>query len=372
MHEQYSKLFGAYKRVGLKNGRMMYINWKTNSRLFYSNYTYHSNYFDNHTETEEYRMKWTVPFENYVVFDINCNDIEPTNSNCSPEWRFCNVSEFRGLELNLDCTIIEHIKFECKNDSMDIKPIENNQEKCQDLELSSNDGIAKTVPEMMGIYSLEDYLYNDMPVYVHKELGFNLTFDDSDSAWEIHYGTYLLSFNLYCEDTDISSDGKCEFGWSFPSNGQGIYALDWSASIKCIKPSPLVTNVPTGVNCQTFQLMSSTAFEVEGIAFKLGEYVITDSTYNGMVVYLNRDTSYFLYSMGSILAESSKRWVIGSELGSKNIAFFNVYCSNLDNPANGNCKYGWFYYNEESQKWKYDINMRIQCTNNVANSITLF
>ena len=121
--------------------------------------------------------------------------------------------------------------------------------------------------------------------------------------------------------------------------------------------------------------MSSTAFEVEGIAYKLGEYVITDSTNNGMVVYLNNDNGYLLYSTGSALVESSRRWIIGPELDSEilgDLAFFNVYCSNLDNPANGNCKYGWFYYNLESKKWKYDINMRIQCTNYVANSTTSF
>ena len=40
------------------------------------------------------------------------------------------------------------------------------QEKCQELELSSNGGIAKKAPEIMGIYSLEDYLFNNMVVYV--------------------------------------------------------------------------------------------------------------------------------------------------------------------------------------------------------------
>ena len=100
MHEQFSKLFGAYERLGLKNGRMMYINWKTNSRLFYGNYIYHNNYYDNHTETEEYRTKWALFSDNYIAFDINCNDLMPTNSNCKPEWRFCNYSFLEVLELN--------------------------------------------------------------------------------------------------------------------------------------------------------------------------------------------------------------------------------------------------------------------------------
>ena len=386
MHEQFSKLFGAYERLGLKNGRMMYINWKTNSRLFYGNYIYHNNYYDNHTETKEYRTKWMVIFEHYNVFDINCNGIVPTNSNCSPEWRFCHTYRFDRffIELKLECAIIEHIKFECKNDSMKIKPIEDNQEECQELKFSSNDGIAKTVPEIMGIYSLQDYLFNDMVVYVHKKMGFNLTFVGSHSgttnptlqnqlpsgAWEIRKSTHILSKNLYCDDADLSMDGKCEFGWTHPINDQGNYKLDWSASIICIKPSPVVTKVPTGVNCRTFQLMSSTAMDVENIAYKLGEYVITESTNNGMVVYLNRDTSYFFYWVESTFVEGLKYWAIGSELGSETKSFFNPYCSNLDNPANGNCKYGWFYHNLESRAWKYDINMRIQCTSFVANSIT--
>ena len=112
--------------------------------------------------------------ENYVVFDINCDESVPTNSNCSPEWRFCNDYKFNRNEFKLDCTIIDHIKLECKNNSMDIKPIENNKEKCQELELSSNDGIAKTVPEIMGIYSLDSYslvidnhVYHDMVIYAH-------------------------------------------------------------------------------------------------------------------------------------------------------------------------------------------------------------
>ena len=90
----------------------------------------------------------------------------PKNSNCNPEWRFCNASILEFLELKLDCFIIETIKFQCINDSMDIKPIEDDQEKCQELELSSKDGMAKEVSEIMGIYSLEDYLYNGMVVYV--------------------------------------------------------------------------------------------------------------------------------------------------------------------------------------------------------------
>ena len=185
----------------------------------------------------------------------------------------------------------------------------------------------------------------------------------------IHTSPHLpLSKNIYCDDADLSMDGKCECGWSYPKNFQEMYQLDWSASITCIKPSPVITNIPTGAICQTFQLMSATAFEVEGIAYKLGEYMITESTNNGRVVYQNRGNGLFFYSFAENI--DNKYWAIGLEVGSEYAFFFNRYCSNLDNPANGNCKYGWFYYNDTSQSWKYDINMRIQCTNYVANSIT--
>ena len=221
------------------------------------------------------RTKWTVWFKDnlkvYRVFDINCDAIVPTDSNCNPEWRFCNYSVLEPLNLKLDCIIIESIKFQCINDSTDIKPIQDNQEKCQELELLSNDGIAKTVPEIMGIYSLEDYLYNDMVVYVHKDNGFNLRYINNSidkqnqllpGAWEIYNDTNVLTYNRFCEDTDLSIDGKCEFGWNYPVNDHR-FRLDWSALIICIKPSAMVTNIPTGVICQTFQLMSATAFEVE-------------------------------------------------------------------------------------------------------------
>ena len=88
MLEQYPQLFGSYELNGLINGRARYINPKTNSGIFYSNSTYHRNYYDNLTETEEYRTKWLLHFEDYVAFDIICNDILSTNSNCNPEWRF--------------------------------------------------------------------------------------------------------------------------------------------------------------------------------------------------------------------------------------------------------------------------------------------
>ena len=120
MNEQYPKLFGAYERVGLINGRVMYRNPKTRSEAFYSNSIYHSNYHDNQKETEEYRSKWAVLFEDYLAFDINCNDIMPTNSNCNPEWRFCNASILDILELKLDCVIVDTITFQCKNDSMEV------------------------------------------------------------------------------------------------------------------------------------------------------------------------------------------------------------------------------------------------------------
>ena len=84
--------------------------------------------------------------------------------------------------------------------------------------MSSNDGIAKTVPEIRGIYSLENNLYNDKVVYVHKDIGFELKFNYSTNlqnqlhpgAWGIYNGTHLLSYNTNCEDTDISTDGKCD------------------------------------------------------------------------------------------------------------------------------------------------------------------
>ena len=120
MQEQHPKLFGTYERVGLVYGRMMYMNPKTRSRIFYNNRTYHDNYYNNHKETEEYRTKWMVAFENYLVFDINCNDIVLTNSSCNPEWRFCIASVLEVLELKLNCAIGEDIIFQCKNDSIDI------------------------------------------------------------------------------------------------------------------------------------------------------------------------------------------------------------------------------------------------------------
>ena len=381
MQEQYPGLFGAYERVGLVNGRMMYMNPKTWSEIFYSNSIYHRNYYDDHTETEEYQTKWTVKFEDYLkfyrAFDINCYDIVTTNSNCNPEWRFCNYTALDRPKLKMDCIIIEAIKFQCINDSTDVKPIQDNQEKCQELELSSIDGIAKTVPEIMGIYSLEDYLYNDMVVYVHKDNGFNLRYTNNSidmlnqsltGVWDIHNDTDLLSDNLFCEDTDLSMDGKCKFGWSYPINNHTM-RLDYTASIICIKPSPVVTNIPTGVICQTFQLMSATAFEVEMLTYSLGQYIITESTNNGMVVYRHRHYSLFFYSMVSTFVEGGIYWAIGSEVGSESGRVFNPYCWNFENPANGNCTYGWFYYNVESQTWNYDINMRIQCTNYLPNSI---
>ena len=167
---------------------------------------------------------------------------------------------------------------------------------------------------------------------------------------------------------------KCEFGWGYPTNDHKM-RLDYSASIICIKPSPVVTNIPTGVICQTFQLMSATAFEVEMFTYLLGQYIITESTYNGMIVYRHRHSSLFFYSM--ILADSStfgfvegsKYWIIGPEVGSEYGRLFNLNCGNSENPANGNCTYGWFYYNSESQTWNYDINMRIQCANHLSDSI---
>ena len=244
--------------------------------------------------------------------------------------------------------------------------------------MSSNDGIAKTVPEIRGIYSLENNLYNDKVVYVHKDIGFELKFNYSSilqnklhpGAWGIYNGTYLLSYNTYCEDTDISTDGKCEFGWTYPSNdGFRQYSLDSSASIVCIKPSPVVTNIPTGGICQTFQLMSATALEVEGIAYNLGEYTITELTNNEMAVYQNRDISHFFYLVVDKWSNGGQSWAIGPVLGSEQPDLVNRYCSKSENPANGNCNYGWFYYNVESQEWKYDISMRIKCTNYIPNSI---
>ena len=388
MNEQYPKLFGAYERVGLINGRVMYRNPKTRSEAFYSNSIYHSNYHDNQKETEEYRSKWAVLFEDYLAFDINCNDIMPTNSNCNPEWRFCNASILDFLELKLDCVIVDTITFQCKNDSMEVEPIEDNQEICQELEFSSNEGIAKTVPELMGIYSLEDHLYNDMAVYVHKDMGFTLYYknystdyqnsliaiNQKNQTWVIDNGTYLLADNFICTDTDLSMDGNCEFGWAYWNNDHRDVWIDWSASIICVKPSPVVTNIPTSMTCQTFQLMSTTAFEL-GVPIELyllGEYVVTESTNNGMVVYRNRYTSYFLYFVFFVntYGIADNYWAIGPEVGHEYANLFNRYCSNLENPANGNCKYGWFYFNAESKVWKYDMNMRIQCTNYSQNSIT--
>ena len=113
MQEQHPQLFGTYERRGLVNGRMMYMNPKTGSRFDYGNHTYHRNYYNNRKETEEYRTKWMVAFENYLVFDINCNDIVLTNSSCNPEWRFCIASEEMVLELKLKCAISENIIFQC-------------------------------------------------------------------------------------------------------------------------------------------------------------------------------------------------------------------------------------------------------------------
>ena len=225
-----------------------------------------------------------------------------------------------------------------------------------------------------------------MVVYVHKDMRFYLYYRNTSSAfkhpwinrtlnqkWTIDNGTHMHSDNFLCEDTDLSMDGNCEFGWSYPINRSGRIGMDWSASIVCIKPSPVVTNKPTGAICQTFQLMSTTAFEL-GVPvelFLLGEYVITESTYNGMVAYQNRYTAGFLYVVVSTSDIDDKYWAFATELGSEsNVILFNEYCSILEYPANGNCKYGWFYYNSESKTWKYDMNMRIQCTNYVQNSIT--
>ena len=116
--------------------------------------------------------------------------------------------------------------------------------------------------------------------------------------------------------------------------------------------------------------MSATDFEWKGIEYLSSEYVITELKNNGMVVYRNRHATYFFYFVVSILAPGDKYWALGRQVGSETISLFNPYCANLENPANGNCKYGWFYYSAKSREWKYDMNLRIQCTNYVQNSIT--
>ena len=123
--------------------------------------------------------------ENHYAYTPNCDERNQTDLNCDPRWVFCR-NNFEPSSINLNC--------ERKNDATIFQCIDNDvtvsindlimhsndvKEICEVFDFLSEGSITTFSPKILGVYSLEDYLYNNKVVYVNKDTGVYLYYDSN-------------------------------------------------------------------------------------------------------------------------------------------------------------------------------------------------
>ena len=365
MDERFQGFLGNYVAAGLWRKHIVYKNPNSGSFFFHSQGQLRIN-------SKDYQINWVISHLDYFAVDVKCNDDIAIASDCTPEWFICTWSKYDELRNKLhNCMKNEGIVYQCKNDDVQVK-LEEDDTVCHEIELFSYDGIAKMLPETMGIYLLEDNHDNDKIIYVHKDMELYLSYDSTlyvtivdesfTGGWVIESKSDLLLYNTYCTDANFLANSKCEFIWSYPLN-ESIYDNDWSAKAICRNPSPVENTVPADSVCKTVELTSNIALKTEGLVFLLGEYTIVEKTYNGKAVYRKRypfqDLNFKLYFEYN---EVGNAWVIGLEIGSDTRFLYNGFCSNSEDTLNENCDSGWFYIDPKSKKWDYDSSLSLHCS----------
>ena len=411
--ELFPKLFGEYRSVGSLNEHLVYKHHYSDTLLYSPkrNFT-----IDGH----HYQVTWLLINKDYFAVEVNCKDLIPSvNSNCLPAWRICLVTDELSnaddeshesrfsQKLKSRCNTRSDISFHCKKDktkangqqkkfSQNASPSENSllaetdlesDSTCKKFEFSSKRKIQMKFPEMLGTYSLEDYLHNGKLVYLNKEsdaylyysFASNEVIEDSSGkyyyykenfrpdSWGISFflnDTMSPIINHLCKAASFPADGKCEYGWSFLADSNG-YDFDYSASMNCKEPQLVKKNVSTDSVCEIFELTSTELSNEANILISLGKYELIETMHNGKFVYSRMDpVTYrpiFLYSAIDPTEHHDNVLVLDFEIGSGKAIAFNYFCNRtLEYLENGMCNSGW-YIAIQNMPYKYAYGLSLQC-----------
>ena len=416
--ERYPNLFGVYGAIGMIKDNFVYKHKNTNSFLLKNLHHNHIRSTKYRIGTKKYETQWVFLSQDYVSFDLLCEDlIGNTNSKCTPKWHLCTVdtqlsnslhSEVRSVFGSYvgNCSVDETALVQCNEDKVETKLIEEEDKEqapviedsslhqndtdsdfiCEEIEFSS--GKVQESHPILGIYSIEDYHYENKVVYVNKQTGVYLyysirlynstTFNFSTKSlihtntargsWVIGYSfdhSNLLADNQFCSDTDLPLKGDCDIGWFFKSDmAHASFTYDNTASIACKTPTPIENITVDKPKCTTFELTTTNEAFNEGylVAF-LGEYEKMNTSDNGKFVYHRFDpiTMKSLYLYSSISSTGTKSWRIGHEIGSRLAYICNIYCVDLEYQVTEECNHGWYYVSQEARSWVIDFSMSIHC-----------
>ena len=385
MEERYSELFGIYKPAGRaaffdNNSTIIYQQKTTKSLLYFASSSYQINHY-------VIGQTWVLISENHLAYIISCDERNQTDLNCTPKWSFCKEI-FEPSSVKWDCELDEATIFQCiEKDttiSIDDMIIHSNEVKevCKVFDFLSEGSITKFSPQILGVYSLEDNLYNNKVVYVNKDTGVYLYYDSNFNDTTIDTGmdaliykssgpgswvisNYLgspnvLSYNNICIDSEFPANGECMIGWRYSPMPE-VFPIDIYASVSCRVPKSVSNTKPMNSTCKRLEFLSNKAFEIDGLIFYLGEYTIMDSLHNGEAAYRKQLPFFFNHSYVFLHLINYNVWMISYGIGTNTYLFANEHCGRLRNPTDSKCNGGWFYADQLTSKWKYDSSMNMQC-----------
>ena len=252
---------------------------------------------------------------------------------------------------------------------------------CEEFELVSSDVILQHMPELIGLYRLENVTSNENKinqttlarstlVYSNKANGIILVQSDQFS---LKSGTYLrykkpfrnlwvmkdsisnrlLAFNSFCNDPDFPINGACQYGWNAVSLNEKFRVVSWkmdlTASVTCNMPDKSIRILPSESICKEFEVKPMNTFSDSVLRPFLGHYELTDSNDRQRVEYnrINSTISLFShYDNGKLL------WIIGNRNLGSTLSYIdydmqgvltNYFCFDKEYPANGECANNWFY-----------------------------
>ena len=321
--ENFSKI---YKRPGL------FI--RDNRVSFFEKSTLHFYQFNHFVIGQT----WILISENHLAYIIGCDERNQTDLNCTPRWSFCRKI-FEPSGVKFDCESDEATTVQCidKDTRISINDMimHSNEVKeiCEVFEFLSDGPIAGFSPQILGVYSLEDYLHNNKVVYVNKDTGVYLYYDSNFNESTIEIGmdahiykssgpgswvisNYLgssnvLSYNNLCIDSEFPANGECMVGWRY-SLTQEAFPIDIYASVGCRAPKSVLNTKPMNSTCKRLEVLSNKAFEIDGLMFYLGEYTIMDSLHNGVAAYRKQLPFYSNHSHVFLYLNNYYAWGIAN------------------------------------------------------------
>ena len=315
------------------------------------------------------------------------------------------ISVITGISIKISNWVTPSARLDVPENTTEENDVESSI--CEEFGLTSSGTILQYIPELIGVYHLENVTSNENKinlkqfnrsalVYKNHATGIILMQSDRYSLESDEYAWYkkpfrnvwimqhsisnrLLAINMFCRDPDFPINGACQHGWygaTRDPNTSEWGNFDVTASVTCNMPDKTIKMLPSESICKELEVNPTNTFSDPVLLPFVGLYKLTGSIDPQRVVYDRINSNISLFSV--IDGDGKLLWIIGNKnliYNNGNMLYslpidtpmlINNLCFDKEYPANGECANSWFYVTVATSAnhliKHYDIRATIQCT----------